>query len=82
MGIPAADDTINWKKLLEAMKEFKIPQKRTGLTRATLKHIKYRFKRRNNLSEPFRTSMGVRQGNASPCILFNMVWHICPRQEP
>jgi hypothetical protein len=30
------------KKLLEAMKEFKIPQKLVGLVRATLKHVKFR----------------------------------------
>jgi sorting nexin-29 len=54
------------------MKEFKIPQMLTGLVRATLKHVKCIFKMQNNVSEPFGTSMGLRQGDALSCILFNL----------
>jgi hypothetical protein len=43
------------KKLLEAMKEFKVPQKLVGLLRATLKHVKYRARMRTNLLEAFAT---------------------------
>jgi hypothetical protein len=53
------------------MKEFKIPQKLIGLVRATLKHVNCRVKVQNNLSEPFGTSTGLRQGDALSCILFN-----------
>jgi sorting nexin-29 len=68
----AAYDTINRDKLFEAMKEFKMPQKLMGLARATLKHIKCRVKMQNNLSEPFGTLTGLRQGDALLCILFNL----------
>jgi hypothetical protein len=42
------------------------------LVRATLELIKYRVKVQNYLSEPFGTSMGLRQEDALSCILFNM----------
>jgi hypothetical protein len=58
-----AYDTINREELLKAMKEFKIPQKITGLVRATLEHVKYRVKVQYNLSELFGTSVGLRQGD-------------------
>jgi hypothetical protein len=48
--------------------EFKIHLKLTGLVRATLKHVKYGVKVQNNLSEPFGTSVGVRQRDALSCI--------------
>jgi sorting nexin-29 len=54
------------------MKESKIPQKLMGLARATLKHVKCRVKMQNNLSEPFGTLTGLRQGDALSCILFNL----------
>jgi hypothetical protein len=50
------------------MKEFKIPQKSIGLVRLTLEPVKYKGKMQNNLSEPFGTSMGLRQGDAVSCI--------------
>jgi hypothetical protein len=56
-----------------AVKEFKIHYKLIGLVRATLKHVKYRVKVQNNLSEPFGTSVGIRQRGALSCILFNFL---------
>jgi hypothetical protein len=51
---------MNREKLFRAMKEIEIHQKLTGLVRATLEHVKHRVKMQNNLSEPFRTSVGLR----------------------
>jgi hypothetical protein len=52
------------------MKKLKIPQKFTGLARATFEQVKCRDKAQNNLSEPSGTSMGLRQGDASSCTRF------------
>jgi len=46
----AAYDTIT-DKLLEVLKEFKIPQKLIKLVKLTLKIVKFRVKIGNNLSE-------------------------------
>jgi hypothetical protein len=69
----ATYDIVNRKISLKAVKESNIPQKLNGLIRATLKHVKYRVKWRtpHNLSEPFGTTMGLRQGHALSWILFN-----------
>ena len=47
----AAYDTIRRNKLLEALKEFKIPRKLIRLVKLTLEHARYRVKIHNNLSK-------------------------------
>ena len=54
------------------MAEFEIPVKLINLTKATLKRVKCRVKLQNELSEPFYTDKGLRQGDSLSCILFNI----------
>jgi hypothetical protein len=54
------------------VKKFKITPKLLGLVRTTLKHVKYTVKMQNNISEPFGTLVGLRQGDGLSCILFNL----------
>jgi hypothetical protein len=54
------------------MKETKTPEKLTGLVRATSEHVKHKVNVQKNLSEPLRTSMGLRQRDVLSCILFNI----------
>lgn len=63
----AAYVTINRGELFEVMKEFKILQKLIGMVRGTLEHVKSRVKVQNSLSEPFGSSVCVRQGHALSC---------------
>jgi sorting nexin-29 len=68
----AAYDTIRRDQLLDNLTEFKIPPKLIRLVKLTLKHMRCRVKIHNNLSEQFDTSIGLRQGDALSCILFNL----------
>jgi hypothetical protein len=54
------------------MEEFLIPMKLINLTKATLRNIKCRVKIQNQLSELFITEIGIRQGDALACLLFNV----------
>jgi hypothetical protein len=54
------------------MEEFGISTKLIKLTRATLKKVKCRIKLQSQLSEPFFTQRGLRQGDALACLLFNI----------
>jgi hypothetical protein len=54
VDLKAAYDTIRGNKLLEALKEFKIPQQLTRLVKLTLKHKRCRVKIHKNLSEQFK----------------------------
>jgi sorting nexin-29 len=67
----AAHDSIKRDKLLSAMEEFGIP-KLIKLTRATLKRVKCRTELQGQLSEPFFTQRGLRQGDTLACLLFNI----------
>ena len=51
----AAYDTIRRDKLLEAIKEFKLPLKLMRLIKLTVKHERCRVKIQNNLLEQFET---------------------------
>jgi sorting nexin-29 len=72
MDFKAACDTVRRDKLLEALTEFKISPKLIRLVKLTLKHVRCRVKIHNNLSEQSDTSIGLRQGDALSCILFNL----------
>jgi sorting nexin-29 len=73
INFKAAYDTIRRDKLLEALTEFKIQPKLIRLVKVTLKRVRCRVKIHNNLSEQFDTSIGLRQGDALSCILFDLV---------
>jgi hypothetical protein len=68
----AAYDSIRRDKLLSAMEEFEIPNKLINLTRATLKRVRCRVKIQKDLSDPFITERGLRQGDTLACLLFNI----------
>ena len=68
----AAYDSVNREELLAAMVEFNIPKKIINLVRMTLKNVKCRIKVMSQLSEPFYTEQGLRQGDSLSCLLFNL----------
>jgi Reverse transcriptase (RNA-dependent DNA polymerase). len=68
----AACDTTRRDNSLEALKEFKIPQRVIKLVELTLKHVRCRVKIHNNVSEQYEVSVGFRQGDDLSCILFNL----------
>jgi hypothetical protein len=73
----AAYDSIKRDKLLSAMEEFAILTKLINLSRAMLKkRVKCRIKLQGQLSEPFFTQRGLRQGDALPCLLFNIALEV------
>jgi sorting nexin-29 len=70
--LKATYDTTSRDKLLEIIKEFKIPQKLIGSVRAALERVQYGVKVQNNLSDASETSMDLRHGDVLSCILFNI----------
>lgn len=68
VDLKAAYDTIRGNKILDALKEFKIPQKLIRLVKLILKHMSCRVKIHNNLSEQFETLVTLRQRDALSCI--------------
>ena len=70
----AACDTTRRGRLLEALKEFKIPEKLNRPVTLTLKHVRYAVVIQNNLPEQCETSVGLRQGDAVSCIVFNLAF--------
>ncbi|GFT97691.1 reverse transcriptase domain-containing protein [Trichonephila clavipes] len=77
----AAYDSINRDKMIEAMTEFKIPQKFVNLTKATLKNVRCRIKIQKYLFEPFTTERTLHQGDSLACLLFNLVLEKCIRDS-
>ena len=67
----AAYDSIDRRKLIEAMEEFGIPPKLISLTKATLSSVKCQVRLQNGQSSSFKTTKGLRQGDALACMLFN-----------
>jgi hypothetical protein len=68
----ATCDTKRGNTLLETLKEFKMPLKLINLVKVSLEHMTGRVKIRDYLPEQSENSVGLRQGNASPCLLFNL----------
>ncbi|GFU80410.1 transposon TX1 uncharacterized 149 kDa protein [Trichonephila clavipes] len=81
LDFKAAYDSMNRDKMIEAMTEFKIPQKLVNLTKATLKNVRSRIKIQKYLSEPSTTERGLRQGDLLACLLFNLVLEKCIRDS-
>ncbi|XP_063914304.1 probable cytochrome P450 4d14 [Zophobas morio] len=67
-----AYDTVNRKKLLEAMKELGVPRKLIKLTKMTLQSTRNRVRINGLLSEPFQVRTGLRQGDPISTTLFNL----------
>ncbi|XP_045452694.1 phospholipid-transporting ATPase ABCA3-like [Melitaea cinxia] len=56
----------------EVMMEIGIPTKLVRLTEMTLRNSQSVVRVQTNVSEPFRTNDGLRQGDALSCLLFNI----------
>lgn len=68
----AAYDSILRPKLYEAMNELEIPETLINLTKMTMSRVVCCVKIQNDISNPFETEVGVRQGDALACLLFNI----------
>lgn len=68
----AAYDTIKRKELYAAMRQLNIPNHLVNLTQLTLEKVECRVRVGGDISEPFETTNGLRQGDALSCILFNI----------
>jgi ATP-dependent Lon protease len=66
-----AYNSIDRRSRYAAMEESNIPQKLTALFKATMNNTQCRVKIQNKLSEPINVKNGVRQRDASACLLFN-----------
>lgn len=54
------------------MNELQIPPKIIKMVKATMSRVICRVKVQNELSEPFETVRGIRQGDGLACLLFNL----------
>jgi len=69
----AAFDSPDRAHLYTTMSEFGIPDKLIRLCKMTLKNARSVVKVGNNLSEPFDTKRGFRQGDTLSCDFFNIL---------
>ena len=70
-----AFDSINRKRVFEAMDNTVIPQKLIRLTRMNMFQTKARMKTHNQLSAPFKFNKGVKQGDGLSTTLFILALH-------
>ncbi|CAK1604104.1 unnamed protein product [Parnassius mnemosyne] len=77
----AAYDNVHRSFLYQAMMEIGIPTKLVRLTKMILKNSQSVVRVQTNVSEPFRTNDGLRQGDALSCLLFNIALHKCIRDS-
>ena len=70
-----AFDSINRKRLFEAMDKTGIPQKLIRLIRMTMCQTKVRVKIDNQLSTPFKFNKEVKQGDGLSTTLFILALH-------
>ena len=75
-----AFDCPTLRKLLEAIAEFGIPAKLIRLCGMTLTDTKSSVKIGTNLTEPFSTKRGFRQGDSLSCDLFNIIMEMIMRK--
>src|SRR5215469_2657942 len=68
-----AYDSINRKKFVLILEEFKIPRKLINLIGMTLRNTTGRVKAQNMMTEEFAINKGLRQRNALSTQLFNVV---------
>jgi hypothetical protein len=64
---------IDINELWRIMREFKFPTKLIRLVRATMNDVISHERIQNEVSKPFGSINGLRQGDASTTILFNIV---------
>lgn len=72
LDFKSAYDSVARKKLWTAMMELGVPLKLISLVKMTLTDINSRVRLRNQLSEPFETDTGLRQGDPLSTLLFNI----------
>ncbi|CAK1591299.1 unnamed protein product [Parnassius mnemosyne] len=77
----AAYDNVHRSFLYQAMMEIGIPTKLVRLTEMTLRNSQSVDRVQTNVSEPFRTNDGLRQGDALSCLLFNIALDKCIRDS-
>lgn len=79
----AAYDSVIRSKLYEAIhrRELQIPSKIIKMVRATMARVVCKVKIQDELSEPFETSGGIRQGDGLACLLFNLALEKVIRQS-
>jgi hypothetical protein len=70
-----AFDSVNRKKLIEALNKMRIPHKIIGMVEMTKNHTKAKVKIGNKLSETFEYSVGVKQGDGLSAVLFILALH-------
>jgi hypothetical protein len=70
-----AFDSVNRKKLIEAMNKMRILHKIIIMVEMTMNHTKARVKIGNKLSETFEFSIGVKQGDGLSAVLFILTMH-------
>jgi hypothetical protein len=68
----AAYASINRIQLFMAMEEFHIPRKLRSLVEITLRNIRCKVRTSNEITDPFDTKKGLRQGDALYCRLYNI----------
>ena len=68
-----AYDKVFRRKLWTAMAEFNYPKKLIDLSKKTLSRVRTKVRIRNNLSEEFETTDGLRQGDGLAALYVNIV---------
>ena len=76
----AAFDSPIREKLYEAMSELGIPTKLIRLCRMTLNNTRSSVKVGKELTDPFDTRRGLRQGDTLSCDLFNIIMEVIMRK--
>ena len=69
----SAYDSVKRKELYIAMREFEIPEKLIRLTKMTMEKSQNSVKIQTDITDPFQTWNGLRQGDSLSCLLFNLV---------
>ncbi|CAK1585329.1 unnamed protein product [Parnassius mnemosyne] len=77
----AAYNNVHRSFLYQAMMEIGIPTMLVRLTEMTLRNSQSVVRVQTNVSEPFRTNDGLRQGDALSCLLFNIALDKCIRDS-
>lgn len=76
----SAYDSVIRSKLYQAMDELQIPPKIIRMVKATMAKVICRVRVQDELSEPFETDRGIRQGDSLACFLFNLALEKAIRQ--
>lgn len=77
----SAYDSVIRSKLYQAMNELQIPSKIIRMVKATMAKVTCKVRIQNELSEPFETTRGIRQGDGLARLLFNLTLEKAIRQS-